>query len=154
MAEEVKSRALVDPSWTAYPHTVLTLGEDSGVRIDLRAPVTTPDRERLIRLGIRPPFAVITACNPNGRIVDTVENSRRTAALRSDLGLRGSPFVFAVGESPDGVHREPGIAVAMPLSAARRIAVAYDQSALFWYDGHAFWLIGALVESVPTRLPL
>jgi hypothetical protein len=30
---------------------------------------------------------------------------------------------------------------------------AYQQSAVFWYDGCDFWLLGVEVDAAPERLP-
>lgn len=123
------------------------------MRIDLREPLSAKIRSRLGDFGLEMPFAVITPCNPVERQIDETENARRYHAFVSQLSATGSAFVDAVGESPDGKHQERGVALRTTRDEAVRLAVAQEQSALFWYDGNSFWLIGALVQSTPTKLP-
>ncbi len=108
----------------------------------------------LARLGLATTFAVRTACNPRGRVVSASENDRRAAALYEWLNDRRIPFVRAAGLSPDGEHEEPGVAVSLPQGDAVRLAVRYEQSALYRFDGERFWIVGALVETTPIPLPL
>lgn len=143
-----------DPSWASYAQTVLALGPDLTTHIDLRAPLTQQGRAAIANLGLKTTFAVLTACNPRGRTVGAAENHRRAAALCAWLNERQVPFVRAAGRSPDGTHQEPGVAVPIPQADAVRLAVLYEQSALFWFDADCFWIIGALVDAEPVRLPL
>lgn len=143
-----------DPSWASYARTILGLGPDLATRIDLRAPVTSQGLAALAPLGLKTMFAVLTACNPRGRVVSAAENDRRTATLHAWLKDKGVPFVRAAGLSPDGEHAEPGVAVSIPQEDAVRLAVRYEQSALYWFDGARFWIVGALVETSPVLLPL
>jgi len=40
------------------------------------------------------------------------------------------------------------------LAASERLARArFEQSAIFWFDGGAFWLVGALVDAKARQLP-
>ena len=58
-------------------------------------------------------------------------------------------------ELPGGewVRFEDGRPVVDP-QTAHTIARHYGQSAFFWFDGHAFWIIGAAVTAEPVRLPI
>lgn len=143
-----------DPSWGSYAQTILALGPDLATRIDLRAPLTPQDHAVLAVLGLATTFAVLAACNPRGRVVGAAENDHRAAALHGWLNGRRVPFVRAAGLSPDGEHEEPGVAVSLPQEDAVRLAVRYEQSALYWFDGEHFWIVGALVETPPVLLPL
>ena len=155
-------RAEDDPSWAAYADTMLVFrpghgvggGASDGLPVDLREVLTGDLRRALAELELPAPFAVLTAHNPRGRVVDAAENARRGAALVAALARAGVPWIAAVGMSPDGSHREPGVAAHLPLPDAARTAVEWEQSAFFWYDGGAFWLVGALVDAPPARLPV
>ncbi|MBA3339623.1 MAG: hypothetical protein H0T54_07765 [Geodermatophilaceae bacterium] len=60
----------------------------------------------------------------------------------------------ADGVSRDGTHREAGVAVSMLKTNARLLATKFGQSAFFWFDGTAMWIIGAVVDAPDQRLPL
>lgn len=142
-----------DPSWSLYPSTVLELGEGGALRVDLRRELPPDLPARLATLGLSGPFAVLTAANPFGRELATARNRGREARLRARLARLGVPHVRADGVSPDGRHRERGVAAPVSRLAAGTLARRYGQSAFFWYDGEAFWLVGAVVAVPPTRLP-
>jgi hypothetical protein len=140
-----------DPSWQHYTQTVLLF--DDGSRIDLRDPVDDAVRRVLAALGLDEPFAVITAANPLGRVVGADANELRNLQLLSVLQSSGWRFQPAAGASPDEAHREPGYAVILPLSDARAVARRFEQSAFFWFDGAAFSIRGALIDTPPVALP-
>jgi hypothetical protein len=142
------------PADTPYLETVLEIFPPAGnpLVIDLRRPVAPGAREALSRL-LGGTFAVVTACNPHGRPAEAAENERRTRALEGELRTRSVEFLRADGRSPDGVHRERGVAAPVAQPSARDLAVHFQQQAYYWFDGQAFWLVGALLETAPLRLP-
>ena len=142
-----------DPSWDAYPHTILEFHGSQTVRIDLRQAIKAADGTALSAIGLGEPFAVITAYNPAGRTTDESANRRRTEALRQRLSDRGGSIIPTQGVSPDGSHREPGFAVVLSREEAIAIALEFDQSAIFWWDGTKFWIHPALVSDSPRPLP-
>lgn len=78
-------------------------------------------------------------------MLDDRTNQRRSRELDADLargGVRRSP---ADGAAADASHREPGWAVSLSVADARALAVAWGQSAFFWYDGHRFSIEPALL---------
>ena len=99
------------------------------------------------------PFAVLTAANPRGRLVDGRQNARRDRRLMTALAMMGRSCLRADGVSPDGAHRERGVAAMLRQREAAELARRYGQSAYFWFDGEAFWLVGALVRAEPIPLP-
>lgn len=148
------THASIDPSWRYYPETILELGEEGQVCFDLRISVTEAVLASIRQLGFHSAFGIITAFNPRGSSVSFEENLRRSSELeRTIAGLRGS-WMKATGTSPDGAHREPGLAVELPQSYVRSLAVQFQQSAFFWFDGEVFWIVGAIVDSAPLRLPV
>lgn len=141
--------------WHHYPRTILTLrpANAASFTIDLRVPVHADTAARLAAIGLHDPFAVITACNPDGLDVARSENERRTARLRDRLLGAGHTAVRADGRSPDGTHVEPGFAVRMPKPDALAIAAEFRQLGLFWWDGTAFLLVRT-DASEEVRLPV
>jgi len=150
--------SLLTPSrrslWETYPDTVLELGSDRKVSIDLRQIVNPDTRQRLKNIEIETPFAVLTACNPFERHASEEENGRRTGELGEELRAIGVLVTSADGISSDAKHREAGYAVSIPLARAKALAERYGQAAFFWFDGEKFWIMPALVQAEPIQLPL
>jgi hypothetical protein len=140
-----------DPAWQHYADTVIEF--EDGPAVDLRQPVAPESAAALRSLGLGRTFAVITAHNPGGRRLSHGENERRHDALLGELRSLGVPYRLATGGSPDGSHREPGVAVPLPLASAREMARRHEQSAFFLFDGEAFAIHGALVDTPPVALP-
>jgi hypothetical protein len=138
-------------AWGAYPETVLAFPEADLV-VDLRRPLTPVLRQRLAAGGLGGPFGVVTACNPLGHQLDEPANRRLTTLLGSRIAGYGQ-IRLAHGSSPDGSHREPGWAIAAPLDEVLRLASAFLQNAVFWYDGERFFIVPVHGAGEPTPLP-
>ena len=123
------------------------------LEIDLTEPVPPDAVARLGGQGMGPTLAVLTACDPYGRVMDYLWNERLTQVLWMEVATGGRAWVPADGASRDGTHREAGVAVSMPKSEARLLAVKLGQSAFFWFDGASMWIIGAVVDAPDQRLP-
>jgi hypothetical protein len=148
----------------AYASTVLELPGVPDGCIDLRRPLDAAARTALSTVGLDRPFAVLTAENPRGqndqdaptRALERAReaaNDRRLAGLVDALADAHVPFVRVDGTAPDGSYRERCVAVALPRDEAVALARRYDQLALFWFDGDAFWLLPAETEQPARRLP-
>ena len=146
-----------------YPKTVLEFATPDGLRVDLRQPVDEATRAALASLGLGD-FGVFTAENPAGEHADDEgdpaaerarerDNARRTRALVERLEREGVAFVPVDGVAPDGEYREHCVALAVARDDAVAMAEQYEQLALFWYDGSAFWLLPAEADQPPIRLP-
>lgn len=134
-----------------YPETVLHFA--SGLRVDLRAPLTPDDREALADIAPHETFAVITASNP-GRRLEDLENNRRRDELSKEIGRRGASPIPVKGCSPDGAHCEDSFCVDLPKDESLALARRFGQEAIFWYHGGAFWLVAARENgSEAMRLP-
>lgn len=142
-----------DPGWERYPYTILELLSDRSVELDLTKTVPTAALARLAAHGVGPTFAVVTACNPRGQTMREDANRRLDEQLHRDVMATGQPSVAADGLSLDRSHREIGLAVSIPKEDAQRLARTYGQSAFFWFDGSAMWIVGALVDTPDIRLP-
>ena len=154
MVDLARAAARDDPSWHTYRDTILEFFPgDEPLRVDLRRPVRETLARQMGARGIGGRFVVVTACNPHGRTVGDAENAARTQALLERLKASELAWLPVDGLSPDGAHREAGVAVAMSRSDAQALARDFGQSAIFTYDGAAFWLVGAFAHAEPERLP-
>jgi hypothetical protein len=146
-----------DPAREHYPETILVVTAPGHLpfEIDLRRAPEPGLARTLAALGLAGTFAVITACNPFGQLEDDETNRERTRALAEHLARADLPAVPVAGRSPDGSHVEPGFGVKAPLEIARAIARKFRQTAIFWWDGEAVWIIEAAGEGRRgwTRLP-
>ena len=147
-------RASDDPSWALYPNTILAFNSANHFEIDLRETVASKKRKYLRAANLDQPFAVITACNPCGHSHSDLDNVRFANQLEAQVQQSGLHLVHVDGVSPDRTHRESGIAVKISRQDATTLAKQYNQSAFFLFDGEAFWVVPALVESAAVRLPI
>lgn len=152
-ATKVLDASPLDPRWSLYPETILELGSPCRMRIDLRAPIDSEIRQGITASGLAWPFAVVTASDPGGRVLDDVENDTRASKLDEDVAGLGVPACVADGVSIDGHHRERGWAVCVDLASAMLVAERHGQSALFWFDGERFHLVPVLEPHAAT-IPL
>ena len=149
-----------DPGWDQYPETLLEFFRDPdddapALVVDLRRPVDDAARRRLAALGLDGPFGVVTAAAPRGE--DQLEDFDRARQADLDDAARTESLALTWrvdGVSPDGAHRERSTAVRLPKDDAVALGRRYQQSAIFWYDGRDFWLLGALAAAEPVRLPV
>ena len=122
---------------THYPNTVLRFAPD--FEIDLRHTLTEPQRRQLRALGLGHRFGIVTSFNPGGRPLPAALNRRRLARL--ERRLRGLRYWAADGLSIDRRHCERGFAVGAPRWDVLALARAFDQLAIFWFDGSRFLLV-------------
>jgi hypothetical protein len=127
--------------------------EDRSLAIDLRREIALDTRRALSQHGFGDGFVVLTAWNPHGRSTNEATNRERNASLRAWLDERHIRWVPADGVSPDRTHREEGVAAVMSVEQGRELAMRYEQSAIYAYDGAIMWLLGALVSAPPLPLP-
>jgi hypothetical protein len=143
-----------DSAWSHYAETIIEIdGEGRTLGIDLRQPLSEPERRALATLGPSSKFGIVTAANPAGAPVDAAANEGRHAALKQWIVEHGYEHRAATGSSPDGKHTEHGFAVWLDRDDVVAIARRFDQSAIFWFDGGSFWLVGALVDAKARQLP-
>lgn len=153
-----------DEKWHAYAHTVLEFQVPGAPRIDLRKRIGEDQRALLRRVGLAGEFAVLTAENPCGENAEDEptpadeaakqrENAGRRSRLERELDAAAARFVRVDGVAPDGEYREHGVAVEIPRQDAVALAKRFRQLAIFWFDGRDFWLVGAVADRPPERLP-
>jgi hypothetical protein len=142
-----------DPRWATYPDTIVEIFTSPPIHADLRSPLTAAEAARLRDIGLGSRWAVVTAYNP-GRMLADGENARRERELWRAAEKTGARFLRADGVNPDGTEREIGIAIALDRRHSNALAAEFGQSAIFWFDGEAFWLDPVLVGAQPIRLPV
>ena len=141
--------------WGAYTRTILRFG-DGALAIDLREPVSEAARHRLASLGLAGPFAVITAANPRGTILDPAENAARDAAFTAEIAGQQCHRLRVTGVAVDESHAEIGWALAVPREVAVAVARRWEQLAVYWWDGARFWIVPVRIRAAhgpPLRLP-
>jgi hypothetical protein len=148
-----RTAASDDSLWTAYANARLLIGRAPRIKVDLRVPLSDELRHLLTKLGLGTSFAIVTPFDPRGRPSPAWLNLARFVRMRVLLRSRNLRFLPADGESPDSRHRERGVAIAIGRADAATLARELEQLALYWFDGEAFWIDGALAERPPQRLP-
>lgn len=141
----------VDERWSRYPETVLHFTD---VTVDLRVRVEQPVKDGLAALGLDRPFGVLTAYNPRGVDTPEDENARLKKELEAELSSSGDFFIELDACSPDKSHCECSVALVADRCRVIEIAKRWQQIAIFWFDGHHFWIYGAISEADPIRLPV
>jgi hypothetical protein len=142
-----------DGRWGSYPDTVLFFAGEPEIFVDLREPVPTATRGAFERIGLCGTFSIVTAYNPHGNVIPAEENDRRMAELESELRSPGGVLVRVDACSPDRSHCERSVALSGEMGPALDIAKKWEQIAIFWWDGSAFWIQGAITDG-HLRLPV
>lgn len=141
-----------DPGWAGYAETILEVHLDPPQEVDLTRPIAARERAIFRAAGLPDAFGLVTADNPFGRPAPEAVNQQRREGLLAELASRGTVAVRVDGLSRDRRHREVGVALPWPQDAVVALARRWDQSAIYWFDGEAMWVVGALTESPPWRL--
>jgi hypothetical protein len=143
-----------DPRWNSYSETILEIGDPQNpIRVDLRRPLNRAGLDALRALPIGIPFGVVTAADPVGRQLSDADNRVRYEVWRERIESSGLCHIRADGFSPDSSHHEAGSAIHALRAEIHRLAREFEQSAFFWFDGDAFWLVDATDDSHEVRLP-
>jgi len=104
-------------------------------------------------MGLGEPFGILTAYNPRGVDLSDEENSKRAGELEAELVSLGLDFVRVDCCSPDRSHCECSVAVVAPKEQLLDMARRWEQIAIFWFDGSAFSIVGAILPGF-LRLPV
>lgn len=88
-----------------------------------------------------PDFAIITANNPNGELLNFQENKKLNDLLQQQINQYNS--VEIIGASPDLTHQEPSFAVQVSLKQAVKIAKKFQQNAIFWVTKGEVFIVSA-----------
>lgn len=141
-----------DPGWSSYAEAILVIHGSSPIEVPLSRPIGAPERTAFAAAGLPGEFGLVTAENPFGRPLSAAENAARREQLAAELAAAGETPVRVDGWSPDRLHREIGVALCWPQMAVVELARRWGQSAIYWFDGHAMWVIGALTVAPPWKL--
>ncbi len=148
-----RNPAAQDPNWPDYKEAVLEFRTPEPFRVWLAEPVVPADRQQLRGLMPDGVFAVVTPYNPRGHTIARADNEARLRREAAELSAAGVRHLRVDGLAPDGSHCEEGYAVGLSRDAARALAERWGQSAFFWFDGSAFWLVPAEVAGEAVQLP-
>ena len=93
-------------------------------------------------------FAVVTAHNPDGLLLEPAANAGADAMLRAALEKIGLEHFRVTGGSRDEAHREPGwgFSPATPQSA-QELSQRFRQLAFFWIENDRVSLVDARTGS-------
>lgn len=86
-------------------------------------------------------FGVVTAWNPNGKIISDEVNAERTEALCKDLDGLGLPHFPVTGYALDSDHYEDGFGIVCDRDQTIELGRKWDQLAVFWMEDGWVWLI-------------
>ncbi len=141
-----------DPGWASYGETILVFSRPVPLEIDLALPVSPSARSELAARGLGGPFGLVTPCNPRGRRSSSDENEARLVRFFAELDLKGAGYQRVDGLSRDRRRVEPGVALVWSQDAVVVLAKQWQQSAIYWWDGTRFWVVGALTDARPWPL--
>jgi hypothetical protein len=144
----------IDQSMLAntFPGTLLHFTEH-GLVIDLRRPLGREVRGQLAAIGLGDGFCVITADNPNGRTQSDSQNAAAMHRLREAVVTLDADATPCDGTNPEQTHREQGLAARIDRARGIELGRAFEQIAIFHYDGDTFWLVPAMAEGPARQLP-
>jgi len=81
-------------------------------------------------------------------------NDALAASLLQEVAGLGVAQICVDACSPDGSHCERSIAITLDEPSAISIAYRYEQLAIFWFDGDAFWIVPVHSDNERLRLPV
>ncbi len=88
-------------------------------------------RAKLPHGGLPESFAVITACNPEGRTISQAENDERTRQLRTQVTKLGLDHFPVTGFDPKSPHEEAGFGVVCDDATACAFGDQWMQEAIY-----------------------
>jgi hypothetical protein len=141
-----------DPGWSSYAETILVVHGRPPFEVDLSRPIGAAELAAFQAAGLTGSFGLVTPDNPFGRALSEAENGWRRQAFMQELAALGEAPIRVDGLSPDRLRCEIGVALRWPLAAVQDLARRWEQSAIYWFDGQAMWVIGALTDAPPWRL--
>ncbi|MBI5812604.1 MAG: DUF3293 domain-containing protein [Meiothermus silvanus] len=103
-------------------------------------------------------FAIITAYNPQSKLLPKEENLRRHRQLEREIQTLGLAYTPSLSTSPEGTWAEEGFAVfAIGLEEALALGRKFEQQAVVWGEGRRVFLAwceaGKLEGFYPQKVP-
>jgi hypothetical protein len=94
--------------------------------------------------GLPARFGVITAYNPNGRLVSDAENFDADSKLKQCLEQSGLRHFRVTGMSKDTKHQEPGFGIVVDdRMILEKLSQQFKQEAFFWIEDGEVYCIEA-----------
>lgn len=140
--------------WGPFSDTILRFGSTPAVIIDLRREIDHTIRSELRLIGFERTFGIVSAQDPGGVGQPETDNAALAARLQRDVATLGVAQSCVDACSPDGAHRESSVALELDPQALVDLAARYDQLAIFWFDGEAFWIVPVRSRKAKVRLPI
>ena len=99
-------------------------------------------------------FAIITAYNPGGIQQDhPTTNELQYRELTIRLESLGYSYFPLLAGSKDFSHVEPSFGVSIPQAQAIKLALEFNQDAIFWIENGAIYLVECQTHSSETIAP-
>lgn len=117
--------------WELYQNTVFLMPQPLSKRLD---------------------FAVITAHNPEGKVLTEAANQKRDLLLQSELITKGYKNQPLWGCSADLKHKERSWAVVMDKPSATTLGIRLKQNAIFWVSHDELYLLPCLMQENACHL--
>ena len=140
--------------WGDFPSTVLQFLSESPFALDLRVSIGETELAALQEAGFEHTFGIVTAHDPMGVEQPHETNAMLAAKLEANVARMNAHHVEVDACTPDSSHCEQSMAVDIDLEAAVSLASRYNQLAIFWFDGAAFWIVPARSTKSRLRLPV
>lgn len=133
--------------WSAYLATAIEITDQSGKLVILTG------SKAITTWTFDEPCWVITAWNPDGRVVTPTENADANLLLEADLRALESRFVPATGRAVDGSpHHEDGyLVLGIDRPTALGLGRRFQQDAVFEISAELFTLITSDGAQSATR---
>ncbi|MCL1074637.1 DUF3293 domain-containing protein [Shewanella dokdonensis] len=90
------------------------------------------------------PFAIITAHNPLGQVLEPCQNRLRDRALQGDIEQLLVPYRIIIGTAADLSHMEKSWAVFVSKVQAAELAKKYQQNAFYYVADNVLSLVPCL----------
>ena len=103
-------------------------------------------------LGNQISFAIISAQNPEGRLLGHASNLSLDRQLEHLLQQTNLPCRRLIGASPDLSFQESSWAVLCDKSKALELARRFAQNAIYWVEAGQLYLVPALLRNADVHL--
>ncbi|WOT05673.1 DUF3293 domain-containing protein [Shewanella youngdeokensis] len=103
-------------------------------------------------LSSRISFAIITAHNPKGQVLNTCQNRLLDRKLQQEILKLSRPYRSIVGVSHDRLHMEKSWAVWTDKASAIELGCQFNQYAIYYVEADKLHLIPCLLTEHETSL--
>ncbi|WP_394201194.1 DUF3293 domain-containing protein [Shewanella waksmanii] len=97
-------------------------------------------------------FAIITAHNPQGKILSSCQNRLLDRKLQREIEKLDYPYRATVGTSVDRSHMEKSWAIAIDKPAAVALGLAFKQNAIYFVENDTLQLVPCLLTHTETNI--